>query len=499
MPFGRNQSYQKFINRYQKIIKVAVDGFRIKGKEVFECIRADEVSRTGSVTYDLLIRLWKADVVVADLTDLNPNVFYELGVRHALRSGTLLLADEECQLPFDVHNLRVIRYKDCLGGEKTAVQAIRKALITLLKDPVRKDSPVLHALSGEPGCGEFSGASLPTWLDGKDWRLKDGRIVSPVDGIWLEILDRRERQVPARHYSFFRFQYDKASHVDPFIMTGHSFRSDGQWHSSWSTKYLRIKTPRNKIGVTVEYVFRADIGGGEQRSGYGISRFLPDGTTRLVTGSGSYLAGEENPPYRCDYQLQRIDAAFQKMLGVSLGSFDKEHLRALVPLLRSRYEPDEVQCEEKPTSDRFLLAAIKEAQKSLLDGGIPIGSVLVINNKVVARGHNRRVQDKSPVLHAEMDCLNNAGRLGPQDYRRSVLYSTLSPCDMCTGAVLLYKIPRVIIGENRNFRGPEQHLRSSGVELQVLNDSACIELMRTFIQTHPRLWNEDIGETDPAT
>lgn len=145
--------------------------------------------------------------------------------------------------------------------------------------------------------------------------------------------------------------------------------------------------------------------------------------------------------------------------------------------------------------DDFLRAAIEEAKAGLQTGGIPIGSVLVIGNKVASRGHNLRVQDGSPVLHAEMACLSNAGRLRPADYRRSVLYTTLSPCDMCSGAVLLYKIPVVVVGENRTFRGPEEYLRSRGVRLEILDDAECFQLMQQFIAAYPQLWNEDIGET----
>jgi len=141
-----------------------------------------------------------------------------------------------------------------------------------------------------------------------------------------------------------------------------------------------------------------------------------------------------------------------------------------------------------------MRAAIEEARQGLAEGGIPIGSVLVIDGRIVGRGHNRRVQRGSAVLHAEMDCLENAGRLRAGDYQRSVLYSTLSPCDMCSGAALLYKIPRIVIGENRTFRGPEEHLRSRGMELVILNDEECIRLMRDFIAARPELWNEDIGE-----
>lgn len=145
--------------------------------------------------------------------------------------------------------------------------------------------------------------------------------------------------------------------------------------------------------------------------------------------------------------------------------------------------------------DEFLDAAIEEARKGLEAGGIPIGSVLVLDGRIVGRGHNQRVQKGSAVLHAEMDCLENAGRLAAADYARSTLYSTLSPCDMCSGAILLYQIPRVVVGENRTFQGPEQYLRSRGVELDVVDDAECRRLMEDFIAASPGLWNEDIGES----
>lgn len=141
----------------------------------------------------------------------------------------------------------------------------------------------------------------------------------------------------------------------------------------------------------------------------------------------------------------------------------------------------------------FLQAAIDEAKQGLAEGGIPIGSVLVIDGKIVGRGHNLRVQRGSAILHAEMDALENAGRLTARDYARATLYSTLSPCDMCSGTALLYKIPKIVIGENQSFRGPEDYVSSRGVELLVLNDAECIRLMREFIAARPELWNEDIG------
>lgn len=149
---------------------------------------------------------------------------------------------------------------------------------------------------------------------------------------------------------------------------------------------------------------------------------------------------------------------------------------------------------EPSPRDPFLQAAIDEARLGLAEGGIPIGSVLVVDGTIVGRGHNRRVQRGSAILHAEMDALENAGRLKAGDYRRSVLYSTLSPCDMCSGTALLYKVPRIVIGENRTFQGPEDHLRSRGVILEIRDDPECVRLMEEFIRDRPDLWNEDIGE-----
>jgi creatinine deaminase len=144
--------------------------------------------------------------------------------------------------------------------------------------------------------------------------------------------------------------------------------------------------------------------------------------------------------------------------------------------------------------DRFLDAAIDEAGLGLAEGGIPIGSVLVVDGAIVGRGHNRRVQKGSPILHGEMDALENAGRLVALEYRRSVIYTTLSPCPMCTGAILLYEIPKVVIGENRTFLGAEDLLRANGVDVVVVDDQRCVDMMAGFIQAKPELWNEDIGE-----
>jgi len=144
--------------------------------------------------------------------------------------------------------------------------------------------------------------------------------------------------------------------------------------------------------------------------------------------------------------------------------------------------------------DIFLAAAIEEAKKGLAAGGIPIGSVLVIDGEIISRGHNQRIQKGSAILHAEMDCLNNAGRLTAADYQRATLYSTLSPCDMCSGAALLYGIPKIVVGENKTFVGPEEYLKSRGVQLELLHNSECQQLMELFIKNNSDLWNEDIGK-----
>ena len=146
------------------------------------------------------------------------------------------------------------------------------------------------------------------------------------------------------------------------------------------------------------------------------------------------------------------------------------------------------------TDDPFLIAAIDEASAGWAEGGIPIGSVLVHDGKIIGRGHNQRIQKSSPTLHGEMDALENAGRLSAKIYQQSTLYTTLSPCSMCSGAILLYGIPKVVVGENRTFMGEEDLLRSRGVEVEVVDDARCLALMERMIAERPELWNEDIGE-----
>jgi creatinine deaminase len=145
-------------------------------------------------------------------------------------------------------------------------------------------------------------------------------------------------------------------------------------------------------------------------------------------------------------------------------------------------------------SDQYMQAAIEQAQAGLAEGGIPIGSVIVHKGVILGKGHNRRIQKESAILHGEMDAFENAGRQPAHVYRESVLYTTLSPCDMCSGAILLYGIPKVVIGENKTFMGNEELLRSRGVDVQVLQDQVCIDLMQDFIAKRPELWNEDIGK-----
>lgn len=145
------------------------------------------------------------------------------------------------------------------------------------------------------------------------------------------------------------------------------------------------------------------------------------------------------------------------------------------------------------TKDPFLEAAIEQAKKSLAEGGIPIGSVLVHEGKIIGRGHNCRVQTGSAIDHGEMNCFRNAGRLPAKVYRNSTIYSTLSPCPMCSGAIVLYKIPHVIVGENRTFLGAEDYMRLNGIRVDVVQDSDCIRMMEEFIRDNPELWNEDIG------
>src|ERR1700730_6441090 len=145
------------------------------------------------------------------------------------------------------------------------------------------------------------------------------------------------------------------------------------------------------------------------------------------------------------------------------------------------------------TKDPFLKAAIEQARQSLSEGGIPIGSVLVHQGRIIAQGHNCRVQTGSPIDHGEMNCLRNAGRLPAKVYRECTIYSTLSPCPMCSGAIVLYKIPRVVVGENQTFLGPEEYLRSHGIQVDVVQDAECIALMTGFIAARPDLWHEDIG------
>ncbi len=159
-----------------------------------------------------------------------------------------------------------------------------------------------------------------------------------------------------------------------------------------------------------------------------------------------------------------------------------------------KWQKELIEIMERKNMDKFLKAAIDEARQGRSEGGIPIGSVLVYQGRIIGMGHNRRVQKGSPILHAEMDALENAGRQPAKVYRECTLYTTLSPCAMCSGAVILYGIPHVIAGENQSFLGEEEWLRSRGVAVEVVQDQECVSIMKEFMQAHPELWNEDIGE-----
>ena len=481
MPFKSHQTYLDHRRRYEQIIRRAVNGLKEDGRQLFRCERADDAPETGSITDHLVRQLQRADVVIADLTDDNPNVFYELGIRHTLRPGTVLLAKDARTLPFDVSHQHVI----CYGEQPKAktISAIQGALTALYRNPAKLDSPVLTALSSP----DRYARGVPL-----DWIRKGGRFVSPIPGIWLEILDRREDERTVRHFSFFRLRYDQTHDTSPLVMEGLSFRANQELHSRWSTTYLKVKTG-DRRDIVVEYIYEAEVGRA-RRTGYGVSTFHLNGKKTCASGHGYYLAGEEDSPYQCNYRLQRLGAKLISTLGTAQ-PFSEEHLRKLVPGLAREFKGGRLDGRSRAEvrQDHFD-AALEEARKGLAEHGIPIGSVLTVDGKIVGRGHNRRVQNKSAVLHAEMDCLERAGRLRADEYRRAVLYSTLSPCDMCTGAILLYRIPTVIIGENQTFKGPEELLTSRGTAVHVVNDPRCVSMMRTFIRRRPDLWHEDIGE-----
>jgi cytosine deaminase len=494
MPYGDRHDGQRFSDRYEHIIKRAVEGFRASGQRPFKCTRADEVHRSGSIQRDFAERLRTADVVIADLSGNNANVLYELGIRHALKSGTILIAERGSAPPFNISQERVIFFDD--SGRRAAIRAIRAALAAG-QDFSQPDSPVLiNRVQREP--------QIPRW-----WRSRDGGM-HPPNGLWLEVLLRLDQGLPTLHFSFFRIRYDDSAHLHPFVMEGHSFRGNGQEHSSWNTKYFRIKTA-DENEITIEYIYVARFAAGQKRAGYGVTTFEVGSSRTMTSGGGYYFAAEETPPYRCSYKIRRVDRALLQRLRRTSLRLEARELRSVVPALKRLVDSGRLAFDmsdalplsvtpapsTSPTPkarDAFLDAAIDEALAGFKAGGIPIGSVLALDGRIIGRGHNKRVQDGSPILHAEMDCLNRAGRLTAAEYRRAVMYTTLSPCAMCTGAILLYGIPTVVIGENRTFRGPEELLAGNGVQLHLVNDPQCFDMMQNFIRDHPGLWNEDIGK-----
>ena len=232
-----------------------------------------------------------------------------------------------------------------------------------------------------------------------------------------------------------------------------------------------------------------------------------DGIRAILNERWDPLSGADDAPDRYDAYIRGIhelvirqapdEAIARHLQGIEVGAMGihgtpLDHLLRVAIELRRQAVPRD---EGSPAADEFLLEAIEEAERGRREGGIPIGSVLVHNRRIIGRGHNRRVQRGSAILHGEMDALENAGRQSPAVYRASVLYTTLSPCAMCSGTILLYGIPKVVIGENKTFRGEEDWLQSRGVSLHVVQDSTCIRMMAEFISEHPQLWNEDIGAT----
>jgi cytosine deaminase len=513
MPYGRDdEEKRQYAAVYRHIIQKALDKYTDKLHRKFTCERFDEDVRSGPIAERLYERLASSDVVIADISGSNPNVMYEVGIRHGRRHGTILVANarfnDAALRPFDLAHVSIIYYEDvdAPGGNKKAIADIQRCLRGLLDGTSARDSPPLRVLLKQDRDG--SGKTAPSVVDH-----------------WIERVDRGTPGVPNVHFSIFSLEFASGP-LDPFLMRGFSFDASGAFHSRWETKYLRVKSESHNEVMT-EYVYRSWIVGERwPRSGFGMCRFgVSPHTGGMTTGSGFYLAGEEPNPQRRNYELRRLDEGLRRKLKIGRLVLDEKQLARIVPALASELGTGPVAADPlflaaspgagqlvrsravspaprrkgmSPASRRGhaqpLTAAIAEAKKGWRSGGIPIGSVLSIGGTIVGRGYNRRVQEGNPILHGEMDCLRNAGRLTAADYRRSVLYTTLSPCAMCTGAILLYRIPVVVIGEHDTFLGREDLLRAAGVEVIVLDDARCIAMMKAFIAAKPALWNEDIGE-----
>jgi len=528
MPYGNDDQARQHHEHVYRVVKKAVEEFIDDNGSTFVSERFDDHQRAGSFTDQIWRNLDRARVVIADISGTNPNVLYELGIRHARRHGTVLLADSSTPLPADLKDLYVIIYERDLTSERNVADLtnrIRDCLGAIDNPDFALDSPFLGLLASLGGDNQSP-------------------LHRSIFDFWVERIDRGSTRHRDIHFSIFAFEYSLGP-LAPFRMNGWSYGKNGTFHSKWETKYLRRK-PSGDNSVLFEYVYRSWIVGEDRpRSGFGMCVFHADPSTReMVKGSGFYLAGEEPVPTRRNYEMRRLDRKLRHSVSLDEIVLDQHALAKAVPKLaehlgtapvrvdpiftaaekhaghgremsdiedteRSMLRPfftlgypnRRMRPQHRPilTSARdahatFFDAAFEEAQLGIRENGIPIGSVLVVDGAIRGRGHNRRVQERSPILHGEMDCLANAGRLSPAEYQRAVIYTTLSPCAMCTGAILLYKIPTVVIGENRNFVGHEDRLKAAGVQVIVLDDPRCITIMKTFIDLQPQLWYEDIGE-----
>lgn len=327
MPFGEGEARHRLSARFDKAIRTAVESARVAGIK-YSCTRADDPERPGSITAQVLDGLRRADLVVADLEGLNANVLWELGVRDALRHGTILVAPRDQNIPFDLSDRRIVRYP-ARGDEEKLREALREVIERIRDTSQQRDSPVLaHFPDLMPR------TSRSTFRTGRWTKPTRNGFTSAMDGLWLEVLDRRENRKPVRHFSFFELTHDPDGYVHPFKMSGYSFRADGTRHSSWETAHVMI-TEETESDATVEYVYRAETGTKERPAGFGWSRFTQPSRRKFRSGNGHYLAGEETPIYRCNYGLYRVDQRF--LGGRRVPRFEIDDLKRLVPMLARRF------------------------------------------------------------------------------------------------------------------------------------------------------------------
>jgi hypothetical protein len=325
MPFGQGAEAKRWQARYKRIIESAVKGYTRGGQRRphFRCYRMDTQIQPGSIPDALALQLMTADIVIADLTDANPNVFYELGMRHASRSGTILIAKDASKKPFDVRTELIIPYD--IRNPTEAIRNIQRAISYCHDNPGHPDNAALRARLAleEPKVYER-------------WRRKN-RYVAPISGdYWIERINRGTPRARDIHFSVFEFRFRQGV-LHPFEMMGLSFDAKGGLHSEWSTKYLRVERADDEARtsereIEVEYVYNARHKG-KDRSGYGQCTFLAERGRRFATGGGFYLAGEEHPPRRRDYELHRVDAALLTRLGLERLPSTKGSLSKVVPAI----------------------------------------------------------------------------------------------------------------------------------------------------------------------